>query len=177
MTFGRSGRNSGKRSSANLAITSSRLPCLPAKGLFEQTDWQERARAPGKNVIRRGRVGRPLQKCRQRLAAEIPIGSIIICMTGDGPRAFCRTMGAKRSANELFSGIDVASIRLAVLVSGQSSTLTSANEIAKLRLRMFRFKIDCNFRVSTECFFSAGTQTGGKKHLSLPDIGDSCEPS
>jgi hypothetical protein len=59
MTFGRSGRNSGKRSSANLAITSSRLPCLPAKGLFEQTDWQERARAPGKNVIRRGRVGLP----------------------------------------------------------------------------------------------------------------------
>jgi hypothetical protein len=87
---------------------------------------------------------------------ELPIGSTIICMTDDGLRAFCRTTASKRSANELFSGIGAASIRLALLVRGQSSALTSANEIDKLlRLRMFRSKVDCNFRVSTESFFTA----------------------
>jgi hypothetical protein len=62
---------------------------------------------------------------------------------------------ANRSANELVSGIGVVPICLALLASGQPSPFVSANGIDELPLRLFSPKVDCNFRASTEFFFSA----------------------
>jgi hypothetical protein len=68
-------------------------------------------------------------------------------------------MAAKRSANELvfglLPGLGVVSLLLALVVRCQSSGLTSANEIDKLRLGNFRSKVDCKLRVSSWPFFCA----------------------